>query len=204
MKRTLPECPGDIALRSERRWHHAGAEDAAYGAHSPSSILDSRLWRTRVKEKGSQPAKKMVGTIPEQAKEGSWHEPFNSSSVEKSTASSILRIPTKGRPLLRNKTSMTCENTHRDGYVGRLKGFFLCKKKEIKDGLKGRLIWSMDYIYTKPNKQLFIDILISLYSFFYQQNTPKMSLNQMRLWFDLILTIVCQQSALRLAHEIRP
>ena len=108
----------------------------------------------------------MDGTIPAQAKEGSWHEPFNSSSVEKSIASSILRIPTKGRTLLRNKTSMTCENTHRDGYVGRLKGFFLCKKKEIKDGLKGRLIWSMDYIYTKPNKQIIIDILMSLYSFF--------------------------------------
>ena len=115
----------------------------------------------------------MVGTIPAQAKEGSWHEPFNSSSVEKSTASSILRIPTKGRPLLRNKTSMTCENTHRDGYVGRLKGFFLCKKKEIKDGLKGRLIWSMDYIYTKPNKQIVIDILMSLYSSFYPAEYAK-------------------------------
>jgi hypothetical protein len=115
----------------------------------------------------------MVGTIPVQAKEGSWHETFNSSSVEKSTTSSILRIPTKGRPLLGNKTSMTCVNTHRDGYVGRLKGFFLCKKKEIKDGLKGRLIWSMDYIYTKPNKQIVIDILMSFYSSFYPAEYPK-------------------------------
>lgn len=146
----------------------------------------------------------MDGTIPAQAKEGSWHELFNSSSVEKSTASSILRIPTKGRPLLRNKTSMTCVNTHRDGYVGRLKGFFLCKKKEIKDGLKGRLIWSMDYIYTKPNKQIVIDILMSLYSSFTQQNTPKMSLEQLRLRLGLILTIMCQQSAIRLAHENLP
>ena len=76
-------------------------------------------------------------------------------------------------PLLRNKTSMTCVNTHRDGYVGRLKGFFLCKKKEIKDGLKGRLIWSMDYIYTKPNKQIVIDILMSLYSSFYPAEYAK-------------------------------
>ena len=57
--------------------------------------------------------------------------------------------------------------------VGRLKGFFLCKKKEIKDGLKGRLIWSMDYIYTKPNKQIVIDILMSLYSSFYPAEYAK-------------------------------
>ena len=107
----------------------------------------------------------MDGTIPAQAKEGSWHELFNSSSVEKSIASSILRIPTKGRPLLRNKTSMTCVNTHRDGYVGRLKGFFLCKKKEIKDGLKGRLIWSMDYIYQtkQTNSYRYLDVALFLF-----------------------------------------
>ena len=114
----------------------------------------------------------MVGTIPVHAKEGSWHETFNSSSVEKSTTSSILRIPTKGRPLLGNKTSMTCVNTHRDGYVGRLKGFFLCKKKEIESCSRCHLFgrWT---IYTKPNKQIVIDILMSFYSSFYPAEYPK-------------------------------
>ena len=58
-------------------------------------------------------------------------------------------------------------NTRLEGSVGRLREFFLGKKKEIKDSLRCRLIWSMDYIYTKPNKQLYIDILMSLYSSFY-------------------------------------
>jgi len=99
---------------------------------------------------------------------------------------------------------MTCVNTHRDGYVGWLKGFFLCKKKEIRDGLKGRLIWSMDYIYTKPNKQIVIDILMSLYSSFYPAEYAKDVTEQLRLRFGLVLTIMCQQLAIRLAHENLP
>lgn len=173
-KRTLPGCPGDRTLRSERRCHHTGAEEAAIRAHSPSDISARR----QVQDSG----KKKKGTNLTRR----WSEPFRHRQrkvvgTNRSTAHqwkrvqhpSILRIPTKGRPLLRNKTSMTCENTHRDGYVGRLKGFFLCKKKEIKDGLKGRLIWSMDYIYTKPNKQIVIDILMSLYSSFYPAEYAK-------------------------------
>lgn len=62
---------------------------------------------------------------------------------------------------------MTWVNTRLEDSVGRLRVFFLGKKKEIKDGLRCRLIWSMDYMYTKPNKQLYIDILMSLYSSFY-------------------------------------
>ena len=109
----------------------------------------------------------MVETNPAQVKEESWHTPFNNSSTEKSPTSSIMRIQARAWLLPRNKTWMTWVNTRLDGSVGRIRRFFLGKKKESKDGLRCLFIWSMDYIYTKPNKQLFIDILISLYSFFY-------------------------------------
>ena len=129
----------------------------------------------------------MVGTIPAQVKEENWHAPFNNTSAEKSPTSSILRIPTKAQPLLRNKTSMTWVNTRLEGSVGRLRGFFLGKKKEIDDRLRWRLIWSMDYIYAKPNKQLFIDILMSLYSSFYPAEFAEdvTELDASALWFAI-------------------
>ncbi len=47
-KRTLPGCPGDRTLRSERRCHHTGAKGAATCAHSPSDVSAGRWWKTEV------------------------------------------------------------------------------------------------------------------------------------------------------------
>ncbi len=47
-KRTLPGCPGDRTLRSERRCHHTGAEVAATRAHSPSDVSAVRWRKTEV------------------------------------------------------------------------------------------------------------------------------------------------------------
>ena len=155
----LCEVKGDVTKPGQKGQQHG---------HTPLPICrPADTCKTRVRRKRSQPDKKMVGTIPAQVEEENWHAPFNNTSAEKSPTSSILRIPTKAQTLLRNKTSMTWMNTPLDGSVGRLKRVFLGKKKEIEDSMRWRLIWSMDYIYTKPNKQLFIDILMSLYSSFY-------------------------------------
>ena len=45
---------------------------------------------------------------------------------------------------------------------------------------------------------------MSLYSFFYPAEYAEDVTESDALRFDLILTIVCQQSALGLAHENRP
>ena len=68
-----------------------------------------------------------------------------------------------------------------------VRGFFLGKKKEIKDGLRCRLIWSMDYIYTKLNKQLYIDILMSLYSSFYPAEYAEdvTGSDTSKIWLDI-------------------
>jgi hypothetical protein len=71
-KRTLPGCPGDRPLRSERRCHHTGVEEAAQQytlPHPKCQPADSR--KTRVKGKRSKRDKKMFGSIPAQAKEES-------------------------------------------------------------------------------------------------------------------------------------
>ena len=63
-KRTLPGCPGDRTLRSERRCHHTGAEGAATSAHSPSDLSARR----QVQDSG----KKKKGTNLTRR----WSEPF--------------------------------------------------------------------------------------------------------------------------------
>ena len=49
-KRTLPGCLGDRTLRSERRCHHTGAEEAATRAYSPSDYSAGRWMKTLVAE----------------------------------------------------------------------------------------------------------------------------------------------------------
>ena len=49
-KRTLPGCLGDRTLRSERRCHHTGAEEAATRAYSPSDYSAGRWMETLVTE----------------------------------------------------------------------------------------------------------------------------------------------------------
>lgn len=70
----------------------------------------------------------------------------------------------------------------------------LGKKKEIDDGLRCRLIWSMDYIYTKPNKQIILDILMSLYSFFYPAEYAEDVTTLYGSGIDFLLKVVCQPS----------
>ena len=56
-------------------------------------------------------------------------------------------------------------NTRIEGSAGRLMELLLGKKKEIDDGLRCRLIWSMDYIYQtkQTNNYRYLDVALFLF-----------------------------------------
>ena len=92
--------------------YHLEAEEAAIRNTLPFRYVrpaDSR--KTRVKEKRSQPDKKMFGTIPAQATEENWHASFHEVRKVKSPTSTALWILLKARPLLREKPNEMSEYT---------------------------------------------------------------------------------------------